>query len=679
MSLLSRLRQRSSNAVPHAVAAWSNADSKEREAVLNQANEQFKAGNLGAAKESFTRVLALDPRNAQALHMLSMIAKHDGDIESALALAQQAIGLEPANPDFHLGLSAIYASQQRLTEALHAYQEALRLSPAIPEWRLVLAAMLIKAGRLDDAMEVYEAGRRAGPPDAKAYFDLGEALMKRRQLNEAEQALQKAATMAPESGGIQFYLAIAYREQDRPTEAEAAARKAIALAPDMPQGWFALGTVLTRQAKHVEAVEHLREAISLLPEYEAARDGLLCTMNYSEHWSPREIYDAHVEWGRRFPNVKPATIAFPRRVAGRHIRIGYLSPDYRQHPVTHFIEPALRYHDRGRFEIFCYHGNSREDVVTTRLKGWVKNWRSLGDASDAELEKALREDGLDILVELSGHTDGHRLAVLARRVAPIQVTYLGYPNTTGLAAIDYRITDARADPPGESDQLHVEKLVRLPESFLCYSPPDIDAGSHIPPFRRNGHVTFGSFNNLPKMTSTCVALWANVLSRVPKSKLFVKTYGLGDTGPRARLLEQLSKAGIESDRVRIAGPTKAHREHMEAYCEVDIALDTFPYHGTTTTLDALWMGVPVIALAGDRHASRVGASILAALELSEFVARTPEDYVSAAAQLAGNADKLDDLRRSLRQRLSASPLMDGPGFAARLEAAYLNMLQESSR
>ena len=678
MSLLSRLRRRSST-VPAALAAWSDDDQTRRVAVLNYANEQFKAGNLEAARESFTRVLALDPHHAQALHMLSLIASHEGEFESALGLAQQAVGLEPTNADYHLGLSAIYASQQRLTEAVVAYQEALRLNPPIPEWRLVLAAMLIKAGRLDEAVSVYEAGRRTGIPDARAYFDLGETLLERRQLTEAEQAFQQAATMAPESAGIQFYLATTYREQDRPSDAEAAARKAISLAPDMPQGWFALGTVLTRQAKHVEAVEHYRQAISLLPEYDVAQDALLCTMNYSEHWSPREIYDAHVAWGRRFPKVEATVPVSPRRGAAQRIRVGYLSPDFRQHSVSHFIEPVLRYHDRTRFEVFCYQDNSREDAVTVRLKGWVENWRSLGRISDAELDKALRADRLDILVELSGHTDGHRLAMLARRIAPIQVTYLGYPNTTGLAAIDYRITDAHADPPGESDQLHVEELVRLPETFLCYSPPDIGAGSPIPPFRRNGYVTFGSFNNLPKITPRCVALWANVLSRIPKSKLFVKTYGLGDKGLRARLLEQVSAAGIERDRVRIDGPTRAHREHLEAYGEVDIALDTFPYHGTTTTLDALWMGVPVITLAGERHASRVGASILAAMKLTELVARTPDEYASAAAQLASNAATLDDLRRSLRERVSASPLMDGPGFAARLETAYLNMLEESGR
>jgi predicted O-linked N-acetylglucosamine transferase (SPINDLY family) len=671
MSLLSRLRRRSSTAALAAVA--SDADSKEWRAVLSQANEQFQAGNLEAARTSFTRVLTLDPLHAQAHYMLSTIARHHGDLESALGLAQRAISLEPTNSDFHFGLGGIYASQRRLAEAIRSYQEAVRLNPEIPEWRLELAAMLIRAGRLDEAMAVYEAGRVAGPPDARAYFDLGEALLKRRQLNEAEQVLQQAAIMAPGSGGIQFYLAIACREQDRLMDAETAARRAITLAPDMPQGWFALGSVLTRQAKHVDAVEHYREAISLLPEYEAARDGLLCTMNYSEHWSAREIYDAHVEWGRRFRKVEPTAVAFSRRAASHRIRVGYLSPDYRQHPVSHFIEPVLRHHDRGRFEIFCYHSDAREDPVTTRLRGWVENWRSLGGASDAELENVLRGDGLDILVELSGHTDGHRLGVLARRIAPIQITYLGYPNTTGLAAIDYRITDGRADPPGESDGLHVEKLVRLPKTFLCYTPPEI-AGSFRPgPLRRNGYVTFCSFNNFRKISPTCITLWARVLSSTPNSKLLIKTFGLQEPALRASLLEQLERAGAKSDRVSIAAATQSHRDHMEAYGEADVALDTFPYNGTTTTFDALWMGVPVITLAGDRHSSRVGLSILSTLGLTEFAAQTPDQYVAAAVQLAGDPGKLEQLRGSLRERLASSPLTGGRGFTTDLEEAYLQI------
>ncbi len=676
MRLISRLLREDSTKDPGAAAPRSEVGLSELQTLLPRANDHFQNNNLAAASASFRRVLELDPRCAQAYYMLSAIVIETGDIESAIRLAHLAINLQPTNAAFHAGLATIYASQQRLAEAIGAYEEVVRLTPNSPEWRLELAATLIKAGRLPDALAAYEAGLIAGSPDAKAYFDLGEALLKRRRMTEAEQAFQRAAAMAPESAGIQFYLSIVRRDQDRPVEAEAAARAATGLAPDMPQGWFALGSALTRQGRHVEAVEHYRQAISLMPEYDAAWDGLLSTMIYSEHWSARQVRDAHVEWGKRFPKSAPMPIPSLRRAGSHRIRVGYLSGDFRHHSVSFFIDPVLHNHDTTRFEIFCYYSDPREESVTRRFRGYVENWRSVSEASDDDLEKVLREDGLDILVELSGHSSGHRLPVLARRGAPVQATYLGYPNTTGLAAIDYRITDARADPPGEADELSVEKLVRLPETFLCYSPPATSGVPRTAPFRRKGYITFGSFNNFPKISPTCIALWAKIVSSVPDARLFIKSHGLQDPGLRALLLQRLEEAGTDSDRVSIALPTQSHRDHMEAYGEVDVALDTFPYHGTTTTLDALWMGVPVITLAGDRHASRVGVSILSTLRLTELVAQTPDQYLDAAIELAGDVEKLERLRASLRERLAGSALTDGRRFTANLEAAYLQMLNK---
>jgi len=598
-------------------------------------------------------------------------AEHEADIESAINAIQHAARLEPLNADIHARMGRLLRLQQRVEEAIDAFQLAMQLDPNVPEWRMELATMLVTAGRLDEAVAAHQAPHQV-ERDARAYCDLGHALLVTRRFTEAEQALRRAASLAPESGGIQFYLAVACRDQDRLIDAEDAARKATEVAPDMPQGWFALGSTLTRQGRHEEAVEHFRQAIELMPEYEAARDGLLCAMNYSEHWSAREISDAHFEWGQRFPPCERAS-SFSTRSSKRRIRVGYLSPDFRQHPVSYFIEPVLRHHDKERFEVFCYHSDVREDQTTAGLEGLVKNWRRLGGAADAELEDALREDCLDILVELSGHTDGHRLPVLARRVAPIQVTYLGYPNTTGLQAMDYRITDAHADPPGESDHLHIERLVRLQNTFLCYSSPEPSSCSPVAPFRRKGHVTFCSFNNFRKISPTCIKLWAGVLTSVPNSKLLIKTFGLQDPHLRNSLIRRFERAGVHANRVSIAAPIHNHRDHMAAYEEADVALDTFPYNGTTTTLDALWMGVPVVTLAGDRHASRVGLSILSTVGLFECIAKTPEEYVAAAVGLAGNVDRLDLLHRSLRERLQHSPLMDGRRFTADLEEAYLQM------
>jgi predicted O-linked N-acetylglucosamine transferase (SPINDLY family) len=364
--------------------------------------------------------------------------------------------------------------------------------------------------------------------------------------------------------------------------------------------------------------------------------------------------------------------------AGHRVRVGYLSPDFREHSVVYFIESVLQHHDRERFEVYCYQSGA-QDAITARVKARVEHWRSVGGISNEELEQVLRADELDILVELSGHTQGNKLEVLARRIAPVQVTYLGCPNTTGVPSIDYRITDARADPPGDADALHVEKLFRLPETFLCYAPPVIggETGETPPsPVHRNGHITFASFNNVAKISPVTIRLWSRILASVPDSRLLIKSRGFQDPGLRSLLLSRFSEQGIDPRRIAVMEPIVHLQAHLQAYRGVDIGLDSFPYHGTTTTMEALWMGVPVVTLAGDRHASRVGVSILSTLGLTDLVAQTEDEYVAIAARLAVDIPALDALRQSLHSRLIQSPLTDGARFTAQLEQAYRQMWQE---
>jgi protein O-GlcNAc transferase len=417
--------------------------------------------------------------------------------------------------------------------------------------------------------------------------------------------------------------------------------------------------------------------LAMQPEDDAAWSELLFSMNYSDQFSPREVFAEHLKYGERFPRVPTMGIDAARLRPGRRMRVGYLSPDFWLHPVAHFMAPVLSHHDRGRFEVFCYYTGQREDAMTARLTKSSEHWHQVAGVSDEDLERILRAAELDILVELTGHSNHQRLAVLATRVAPVQVSYLGYPNTTGVAAIDYRITDARADPPGESDRVHSEKLLRLPGTFLCYAPPAAKVEATAAPFHRTGHITFGSFNNFAKISPVTIKLWSRVLGSVPNSKLLVKTRGLEDPGLRALLLARFREQGMEADRFEFMPPILDQREHLQTYGKVDIALDSFPYHGTTTTMEALWMGVPVVTLEGDRHASRVGASILSALGMVDCVAQTQEEYVQIAARLAATHSDLDVLRQQLRPRLSKSPLTDGARFTAHLEQAYLKMWEET--
>jgi predicted O-linked N-acetylglucosamine transferase (SPINDLY family) len=352
------------------------------------------------------------------------------------------------------------------------------------------------------------------------------------------------------------------------------------------------------------------------------------------------------------------------------LRVGYVSADFRQHSVAFFIEPVIEAHDRRGFEVICYSNVAWPDAVTMRMRKLADQWRDIARRCDEDVAEQIRRDGVDILVDLAGHTDGNRLLVFARKPAPVQVTYLGYPDTTGLRTMDYRLTDAYADPPGETEPYHSEELVRLARCFLCYRPATESPEVGELPALAAGTVTFGSFNSFAKVTEEVMGAWSRILLAVPESRLVLKAKGLGQAEARERAGEVFERHGIAPQRVEMTGQSESFVEHLRAYQCVDIALDTFPYNGTTTTCEALWMGVPVITLAGRSHVWRVGMSLLSNAGLPELIAATLDDYVAAAARLAGDVDGLRQMRRGLRQRLGASALTDAAGFTRRLEEAY---------
>jgi predicted O-linked N-acetylglucosamine transferase (SPINDLY family) len=341
--------------------------------------------------------------------------------------------------------------------------------------------------------------------------------------------------------------------------------------------------------------------------------------------------------------------------------------------VAYFFEPLLEAHDRATFEVFCYAAASFADDTTRRLQAMAPHWQFVAGIKDADLQRQVRADGIDILVELAGHTANTRIDAFAPKPAPVTLAWLGYPTTSGLPTIDYRITDGVADPPGEADRLHTETLVRLPNGFLCYRPP-AEAPEVAPPaYREQGHITFGSFNAMSKVNGAVVAAWARILTAVPGSRLLLKGIILADEGVRQHFLDQFAQGGASADRIELLPRTASMAEHLAGYGRINIGLDPFPYNGTTTTCEALWMGVPVVTLRGDRHSARVGASLLSRLGLEELVAGSPEDYVGRAIDLAGNPDQLEALRVGMRARMRASPLRDEPGFARQFEAALRDL------
>ncbi len=358
----------------------------------------------------------------------------------------------------------------------------------------------------------------------------------------------------------------------------------------------------------------------------------------------------------------------------RRLRIGYVSPDFKQHAVGTMALPLLACHNREEFEVSCYAQAREPDAMTERFRGHADHWRSTVGLCDEQLADLIRQDQIDILVDLAGHTAGGRLLVFARKPAPVQMTWLGYPNTTGVCTIDYRITDAHADPPGSGAALGVEQLVRLPRTNWVYQPPDnAPAPNHRP---AAGAVTFGSFNNFAKVTEPMLVLWARILHAVPGSRLLLKAQGLGSQSTRQRVWELLARERIDPARLELRGWEPGHGGHLALYNRVDIALDPFPYHGTTTTCEALWMGVPVITLAGRTHVSRVGVSLLRNMGLEELIAASPENYVALAVELANDLPRLSRLHSTLRKRMEQSPLTDAPSFAREVEAVYRRVWRE---
>ena len=446
-----------------------------------------------------------------------------------------------------------------------------------------------------------------------------------------------------------------------------------------------IGNQVLSQGMAKEAIDQYEMALILAPENTFIQSNYLCALNYQATSNMDKIFAAHKKFGefceRAAAKLEPLQSAAPPHVATsdyRPLRIGYVSSDFRHHAVSNFIEPVLAAHDKSKFELFAYYHHIVVDDMTKRIQSHVPHWRSLVGKSDADIAAMIRADGIDILIDLAGHTVTNRLPVFARKPAPVQVTWLGYPNTTGLSTMDYRITDAFADPPGMTEMFHTEKLHRMPECFSCYSAPT-DAPDVAPLHAmRNGRVTFGSFNNFAKITPEVIQVWSNILKRIPTATLFLKYKDL-ESAPMTQFIHhQFMTRGVLVSQLRIQGNDASHVEHMNRYNTIDIGLDPFPYNGTATTLDALWMGVPVITLEGISHAGRVGVSQMSNLGLQELIAHNQNEYVEIAVALARDLPRLATLRAGMRERMLASPLMNVAGFTSDLERAYESMWKTHS-
>ena len=607
----------------------------------NLGNAMSAEGRPEAAISQYQKALDLKPDFAEAYYNLAYILHQLGQVEKTIPLYQKVVELRPDLSEAHNNLGNAYLHRGQISEAISSYQKALELRPDNAQAYSNLGNVYQIEGRIDQAIFCYEKAVKLNPDNPEAYNNMGAALKHCGRLEEA----------------------VSYH------------RKALELEPGSAVAHNNLGSAYKHQGKLPEAISCYRKACHLKRDYAEAHSNLILAMQYDQTSNPKEIFYESLAWWKEHgsSNKREFLHNRPSNSTKKRLRIGYVSPDFREHSVSYFFLPLLEAHDRHAVEIFCYAEVKWADEVTGRIKTLSDHWRSTVGLTSDEVARRIHEDRIDILVDLAGHTADNRLLVFAGRPAPVLVTWLGYPGTTGMEVMDYRFTDEIADPTGDADKYHSEALIRLPNGFLCYSPPEPSPDVSDLPSLDNKQITFGSFNNLPKMNERVVEIWSRILSHAPGSSLLLKSRQLKDESTKRRYMDLFIKNGVTPDRVNLLPATASISEHLALYNRVDIGLDPFPYNGTTTTCEALWMGVPVVTLRGDRHASRVGASILTRVGLRDLVTESEREYVSRAVRLASDLDRLKELRAGMRRRIMESPLCNPESFARSVENAYGEM------
>jgi protein O-GlcNAc transferase len=584
------------------------------EHTFNLALQHQQSGRFSDAQTIYRQILVAQPRHHGAIHQLGLLAVQQGRFPIALELFSQAVAINPDAALYHSNLGNVLTTLKRHDDAINAYRMAIKLKP-------------------DYAM---------------AFNNLGSLLEQQGRLDEAIDAL----------------------------------RAAIRLKPDYAEPHGNLGNALEAQGQVAAAVESYRTALKIQPNFSAAHSNLIYALHFDPDYDPQAICKEHRLWNQQHAEplkkfIKSHTDPdLHRDDPDRRLKIAYLSPDFREHSVGYFIENLLAAHDPAAVDVFCYADLPHPDHVSRRIESsYIKpgHWRRITGQTDQQVADMICSDQIDILVDLAGHTANNRLLIFALKPAPIQVNYLGYPDSTGLSTMDYRFTDALADPPDVGEEFYTEELVRLEQTFLCYRPMDSAPAVGPLPASKTGFITFGCFNAWPKINAQHLSLWSQILHAVPGSRLLIKSRGLRDQTGRRHLMELCTSSGISPDRLELLGKVVSSAGHLELYNRVDIALDTFPYHGTTTTCEAMWMGVPMVTLVGNTHMSRVGVSLLNNMGLPELIAQNPEQYVQIAVKLAGDLPRLTELRKTLRPQMEASPLMDAKRFARNVEAAYRQM------
>ena len=639
---MDRNRQQQGNRKHRRAAAklgGSAAPAADLAALYAEAVRQHRAGHLAAAEPLYRRILAEDARHTGALHLLGVLAHQIGRHQPAVELIGKAIAVDPRDAACHSNLGLALKALGRLEEAVAAFGRGLALTPGDPELHSNLGLVLHEQGRI--------AAARA--------------------------ALEQAVVLAPAHPVMHNNLGNLLKEQNRLVEAETRYRRALRLAPDYAEAHGNLGILLQELGRLEEAAASHRRALDLAPDHLAMRSNLLFALNYAGGDSAACLDEARTYGTIARKSVGKRFSAWRCRQDPARLRVGLVSGDLSTHPVAYFLESVLRHLDPARIALIAYPTQTREDATTARLRALCAEWHPLFGLADQAAAELIHADAVHVLLDLAGHTAGNRLPVFAWKPAPVQASWLGYFATTGLAEMDFLLADPHVAPAGD-EPAFTERIRRLPESYRCFTPPEPAPAVGALPALATGALTFGCFNTIAKLTDAAVAVWARILGAVPGARLFLKAKQLADEAVCAAVRQRFVAQGVAPERLLLEGPSP-RAAMLEAYNRIDILLDPFPYPGGTTSMEALWMGVPLVTLRGRSMLSRGGASLAANAGLGDWIAEDEDGYVAKAVAAAGDLPKLARLRESLRAQVLASPLCDAPRFARALESVLWDMWQ----
>ena len=645
--------------------------------ALQQAITHHQAGRFAAAYPLYQQVQSKVPTAFDAWHLGGLAALQLGRLDDAVRQLIRALALQPKSAVCLMRLGVVRRMRGELELAAQVLQRATAIDPKLPEAWEHLAVVHDQCGRLPQALAAAQAAAKLKPDDPTAFSRVAQLVGRIQGLSASLPLLQEAVVRWPQVADVWKDLGTVQACLHEADAALVSLERALAIEPGFTAARLGRALALQESFCIPEAAAEYEAVLRAEPAHPEAGSARLLCLNYLDTISAEALREAHFAYGRA-QIAGLATPPAPRgkvALAGRPLRVAVVSGDFRRHAVASFFEPLLAHPRPAGIEVWLYHDHTIVDEVSRRLEGLAARWRQIGGLAAGAVEALLRADAPDVLIDLAGHTGLNRLPLYARRIAPVQIAYLGYPNTTGLAAMDFRLTDESADPVWSTETLNTEKLVRFSPCAWTYQPP-VDAPLPAPPPCAGGApVTFGSFNNPAKLSGQTVRLWARVLQAVPGSRLLLKGHGFDGAGLRERFAQRFVEAGIARERLELIDRTRSALAHLELYSRVDVALDPFPYHGTTTTCEALWMGRPVVTLAGGEHRSRVGVSLLAACGHTEWAAVSEDEYVRIAAGLAADPAGLAAYGQELRGRLAAGPLLDHAGQAVRFWTAVAGCAQ----